>query len=229
MADEDTERQDEESVSELVEQLGHDTSTLIFREVVLSASHHVPEVRRAARDVAVASTAVLALVTAFALGNWAVVNALEPSLPGWRAPAVVAAFWAVVGVALLLATMTRLGHLAGVQWWQAVGSGREEVRRQLEQAKEEAEESVRATLERLSHAVAREAGAHIASAVVPLAGGVAEAGEEIFEAAEEIMDAIEEEVPGGGAVRQVVDLVLLPGRFVIRIGTTVFRSGSSSG
>ncbi|HEY7422278.1 MAG TPA: hypothetical protein VH541_09715, partial [Gaiellaceae bacterium] len=149
--------------------------------------------------------------------------------PGWRAPAVVAAFWAVVGVALLLATMTRLGHLAGVQWWQAVGSGREEVRRQLEQAKEEAEESVRATLERLSHAVAREAGAHIASAVVPLAGGVAEAGEEIFEAAEEIMDAIEEEVPGGGAVRQVVDLVLLPGRFVIRIGTTVFRSGSSSG
>jgi methyl-accepting chemotaxis protein len=211
--------EDEEPVSELVEQLGRETSTLIFREAVLSASHHVPEVRRAARDVAVAVTATLALVTAFALANWAVVDALEPSLSGWRAPLVVAVFWLVVGIVLLLATLTRLGHLAGVRWWRDPAAARGD----LEQARDEAEQTVRETLGRLSGAVAREAGAQIATAVVPFAGGVADAGEDILEAADDIIDAIQEEVPGGGAVRQVIDFVLLPGRFFIRVGTTVMK------
>jgi MFS family permease len=224
-----TSAEDDESVSELIEQLGRDTSTLIFREALLSATDHAPELRRAARDLAAALVAAVALVTAFALANWAVVNALSPSLSGWRAPLVVAAFWAVLGTVLLLVVLARLGHLAGLKWWRAVGSDREELQEQLSESREEAEEAVRATLDRLSGAVAREAGAQIASAVVPLAGGVAEVGDNLLEAGDEIMDALEDEMPAGGAVGQVVDLVLLPGRFGIRVATTVLKAGKNSG
>jgi hypothetical protein len=214
--------QDGESVSELVEQLGRDTSTLIFREVVISATEHVPELRRAARDLVTGLLAVVALATAFALANWAIVEALSPSLSGWRAPLVVATFWAVLGIALALVVLTRLGHLTGLKWWRAVGSDRDELQGQLNEARDEAEEAVRATLDRLSGAVAREAAPQIASAII--ADGVAEAGEDLLEASDELLDTIEE-VAGGGVVRQAVDLVLLPGRFGIRVATTVLKSG----
>ncbi len=220
---------DEESVSELVEQLGRDTSTLIFREVVISATEHVPELRRAARDLVTGLVAVVALATAFALVNWAIVEALSPSLSGWRAPLVVAAFWAVLGIALALVVLTRLGHLTGLKWWRAVGSDRDDLQGQLTASRDEAEEAVRATLDRLSGAVAREAGAQIAGAMMPLAGGVAEAGEDLLDASDEILETIEEELPGGGVVRQGVDLVLMPGRFGIRIATTVLKGGKDSG
>jgi hypothetical protein len=219
--------EDEESVPELVEQLGRDTSTLIFREVVISATEHVPELRRAARDLVTGLVAVVALATAFALANWAIVEALSPSLSGWRAPLVVAAFWAVLGIALALVVLTRLGHLTGLKWWRAVGSDRDELQGQLNEARDEAEEAVKATLDRLSGAVAREAGAQIAGAMMPLAGGVAEAGEDLLEASDEILDAIDD-VPGGGVVRQAVDLVLMPGRFGIRVATTVLKGDRDS-
>jgi hypothetical protein len=221
-------RSDEETVTELVEQLGRDTSTLVFREVVVTASRHVPALRRAARDVTIVVVIAVAFATAFALVNWAVVDALSSVMPVWAAALVVAGFWAVVGTVLLVIVLVRLGNLSGLKWWRAAGSDGEEIRRDLEQARDAAEAAVRETLERLSVAVAREAGPVIASAIVPVAGGIVEAGESILEVGDDIIDTIEEEVPGGGAVRQVIDLALIPGRFGLRIATTVIKGGSGN-
>jgi hypothetical protein len=48
-------------------------------------------------------------------------------------------------------------------------------------------------------------------------------GEELLEASEDVVDLIEEQLPGGGAVGQVVDVVLYPGRLGLRVATTVLR------
>jgi hypothetical protein len=89
-----------------------------------------------------------------------------------------------------------------------------------EEARREAERAVRATLERLSPAISKE----IALAAVPMAGdmasGVVDAGGEILESADEIVDSITDELPGGSVVNQMWDVVLMPGRFGIRVATT---------
>jgi hypothetical protein len=47
-------------------------------------------------------------------------------------------------------------------------------------------------------------------------------GEELLEASEDVVEVIEE-LPGGGAVGQMVDVVLYPGRLGLRVATTVLR------
>ena len=87
---------------------------------------------------------------------------------------------------------------------------------------------MRDTLERLAPAITAE----IALAAVPMAGdmasGVVEAGEELMDSADEIMDTLAEEVPGGGVVNQIWDVVLIPGRLGVRVATTVLRRTDSS-
>ena len=84
------------------------------------------------------------------------------------------------------------------------------------------------SLERLTGALARETGEQIAHAAIPLAGGVVTAGEEIMDAADEIADAIEDAVPGGGVIDRMVDIVLVPGRFSVRVSRTLLRRGDRS-
>jgi hypothetical protein len=71
----------------------------------------------------------------------------------------------------------------------------------------------------------------IASASVAVAGDVAEdvveAGENLLETSDEIVEAIAEELPGGSVVSQMWDVVLMPGRFGIKVATTVLRRGDS--
>ena len=83
---------------------------------------------------------------------------------------------------------------------------------ELEQSGE-ADESI----DHLSGAIAGAATDHLAEAVVPLAGAAADVGEELLEASEDVVEAIEEQLPGGRAVGQVIDIVLFPGRLGIRI------------
>jgi len=76
------------------------------------------------------------------------------------------------------------------------------------------------TFARLAPALAVE----VASATVPAAAsGMVEAGEEILETSDEIVEAIAAELPGGGVVSQVWDIVLLPGRLGFKVATTVLR------
>jgi hypothetical protein len=220
------EDEERESVSELLEELARHTSALGWQELQLTASHHVPELRRALRDLGATLVVALAFLTAFALLNWAAVQALAPSLPGWRSPLVLAGAWMVVGAALAVALLVRAGRISGWEWWRLDS---EQATTNRDQARAETLANARDTLERLGAAVAREAEARIASAIVPLAGGVVEAGEDLLEASEEVLEVIEEEVPGGGMISQVIDLVLIPGRFGVRIATTVLKGNSAGG
>jgi uncharacterized membrane-anchored protein YhcB (DUF1043 family) len=213
---------DRESVAELVEQLGRDASRLALHETALSASQRIPELRRAALAGAAVVTVVLAFVAAFALANWAAVSGLSSVWPTWLAALVLAVAWLVVGVALGAVLLRRLAHASGIQWWQMLGSDRDEARRELQASRDEAEQALRDTIDRLTDAMALAAAGQLADAIAPLGDAAADVGEELLEASEDVVEVIEE-LPGGGAVGQMVDVVLYPGRLGLRVATTVLR------
>jgi hypothetical protein len=98
---------------------------------------------------------------------------------------------------------------------------------EIEAARAGAGHAVRATLEQIAPVLSRE----IALAAVPIAGDMAddavEVAAELIENADEVVDAITDDVPGGGVVNQMWDVVLMPGRLGIRVATTVLRRGDS--
>jgi Putative Actinobacterial Holin-X, holin superfamily III len=220
--------EEKEPVTELLVQLGRDVSALAFCEAQLAASRNMPEVRRAARDLAGAVVAAVAFVTAFAFANVAALWGLSNVLSGWLAALVLGAAWLAVAVVLLLALMVRAGHATGWKWWRVFSAGPEETMKDLEQARADAEQAVRDTLERLAPAITVE----IATAAVPIAGDMAgdvvEAGQDILESSDEIVEAIADDLPGGGVVNQMWDVVLMPGRFGLKVATTVLKRGEPS-
>ena len=58
-----------------------------------------------------------------------------------------------------------------------------------------------------------------------MAGGVVDAGGDILEASDDMVEALAEDLPGGGVVNQVWDVVLMPGRYGLRVATTVLKRG----
>jgi hypothetical protein len=162
---------------------------------------------------------------AFALANWAAVSGLSSVLPTWLAALVLAVWWLAVGTALLAALVRRMGDAPSVVWWRMVGTDRPEAIRRLEESRDEAEQALRGTFDRLSSALVHAAAGQVADAVDSLGDAAAEVGDEILDASEDFVDAIEE-LPAGGAVGQVIDVVLFPGRLCLRIATTVFRGDS---
>jgi Putative Actinobacterial Holin-X, holin superfamily III len=199
----------EDSVTELLEQLGRELAALVFYESRLAAARHKPELRRAGRDVITALAALAALLTAFVLATTSALLALSNVMPGWLAALVLASAWTAVGFVLALAL-----------WARARRAGQKEGE-SVEEASQRAEQAVRATLERLGPAITKE----IALAAVPTADGLAEFGEDLIEGADDIVDAVTDELPGGGVVNQVWDVFLAPGRFGIRVATTVLKRG----
>jgi hypothetical protein len=55
--------------------------------------------------------------------------------------------------------------------------------------------------------------------------GVVDVGDDLIEASDDIVEAIAEDLPGGGVVNQMWDVVLMPGRFGLRVATTVLKRG----
>jgi len=223
------EARDEEapSVTELLVVLGRDISVLVLCEAQLAASRNLPEVRRAARDVTGALVAALAFLTAFVFANVAALYGLTTDMSSWLAALVLCVAWLALGSVLVLALMFRAGHVTGWRWWRVFRAGPEESLEDLERARADAEQAVRETLLRLAPAITIE----IASASVAVAGDVAEdvvgAGENILEASDDIVEAIAEDLPGGSVVSQVWDVVLMPGRFGVKVATTALRRGNS--
>jgi Putative Actinobacterial Holin-X, holin superfamily III len=215
-------------VTELAERLGRDVGALLQRELELSAARNSPALRRTARTIVAWSVAGIAFATAFALANWAAVQALDAVLPGWAAPLVLAAAWAVLGGALVATMLLRSPESAGVGWWSVLTNG-EGVVAECERARDQAQHVVHETLGELAAAVGREAEARIASAVVPIAGGIVDAGEDLVEGADEMLEDVVEDLPGGSLVGQAVDLVLLPGRWSLRIVTTALKGSPNGG
>ena len=216
------------SVAELVEQLGRDASRLALREAALGASRRVPELRQVALGAAGVVVLVLSFTAAFALANWAAVSGLSSILPTWLAALVLAVCWLAVGTALLVALVRRMGDAPGILWGRMIGADRPEGTRTLQESRDEAEQALRDTIERLAGAVAHAAARQVADAVESLGDAAAEVGDEFLEASEDVVDAIEEQLPAGGAVGQVVDVVLFPGRLGLRIATTVLRGDSKA-
>ena len=207
-------RKSRETVSGLVEQLGRDASALTFYEVQLAASHRVPQVREALQGIIVVALIAIAFVTAFALANWAAASALSNVVPDWAAPLILAAAW------VLRRPTAPRSRAAPYEGPPGGGSGcrcswaarRSRCGRTWRKRRSRHGSKLRETLERLSGAVASEA----ASAMVPLAGGMAdgvlEASGGLLEGTDDFVESLTEDVPGGGVVNQVWDVVLLPGR-----------------
>jgi hypothetical protein len=217
------------SLTELIAELGHDVTVLAFLEGQLAVSRNLPEVRRAARDIAAAVVVAIAFLTAFAFANVAAVYGLSRVVSWWLAALILAAVWIAIGTGLLVALSVRAGRVTGWHWWRVFKEGPEETREDLERARDEAEQAVYDTLGRLAPAVTVE----IASAAVPLAGdmatGVVDAGGDLLEASDDIVEAMAEDLPGGSVVNQVWDVVLMPGRFGVKIATTVLKRNDSGG
>ena len=221
--DEPAEQDERPSVSELVVQLGRDLSVLALCEAQLQASRNMPEVRRAVRDLAAALLVVVALATAFVFANVAAFDGLSTAVSGWIAALVLCAVWIVVGVSLLLALLVRTGHATGWKWWRVFKAGPAEAAKDLEQARADAEQAVLDTLEQLAPAITIE----IATAAVGNAGdmaeGMLEVGGDVLETSDEVVEAIAEDLPGGGVVNQMWDVVLMPGRYGLKVVTTVMK------
>jgi hypothetical protein len=214
------ETDDTRSVTELLEQLGRDLGVLVLSEAQLETSRNAPEVKRAAAAVAGAVVAAIAFLTAFAFVNVAAVSGLSGAVPTWVASLLLAAAWLAVGGSLLLVFAARARRW---RLWSVFTRSSTEAVDELEQARDDAGRAVRATLERLGPAMAVE----LASAAVPaagdIAGGVVEVGDDLLDASDEIVEAIAAEIPAGGVVNQIWDVALMPGRFGLRIATTVLR------
>jgi len=213
----------EESVTELLVQLGHDASVLTFCESQLAAQRHMPEVRRTARDLVGALVAGIAFLTAFVFVNVAAMLGLSTAVSPWLAAVILAVVWVTLGALLAIALMVRAGNVAGWRWWRVFTAGPEETLKELERARDEAEQAVRETLGKLAPAITVE----IAAAAVPMAGdmaeGVVDAGSDILEASDDMVESIAEDLPGGGVVDQMWDVVLMPGRFGLKLATTVLK------
>jgi hypothetical protein len=214
------ERERDHSATELVEELGRELAALAICEGRLESARNAPEVRRAAAGAGAAVAAGVAVLTAFALANVAAVAGLATVLPTWLAAVVLAVAWAAVGAALALPLAARARRLP---LWTAFGRVSEDDLAELAQARDEAGHAVRETLERLGPALAVE----VASAAIPaagdIAGGVVESADGLLEASDDIVESLAAEIPAGGVVNQIWDVVLMPGRFGLRVATTVLR------
>jgi len=208
------------SANELLFQLGHDVAVLAVCQAELQASRNMPAVRRAARDLAATLIAVLALLTAFAFVNVAAFEGLSGTVEPWAAALILGGVWLLIGGVLVFALLVRAGRATGWHWWRVFSAGRDETLKDLERARAEAEQAVRDTLGRLAPVVAVE----LASASMPAAASsIVDAGEEILENTDEFLEAMVEELPGGSVVNQVWAIVLMPGRFGLKVATTVLK------
>lgn len=225
--DEPTEQDERPSVTELLVQLGRDLSMLAICEAQLEASRNMPEVRRAARDLAVALLVVVALVAAFVFANVAAFEGLSTVVSGWVAALVLCAVWIVVGVSFLSALLVRAGRATGWKWWRVFRAGPTESTKDLEQARADAEEAVRDTLGRLAPAIIIEIAMAAVANAEDMAEGVLDVGEDLLETSDEIVEAIADDLPGGGVVNQMWDVVLMPGRYGLKVVTTVLKRDES--
>jgi hypothetical protein len=229
-ADDESAEQDEtQSVTELLGELGRNVSVLVLCEAQLAAANNMPEVRRTARDLGGALLATTGFLAAFVFANVAAFEGLATVVPGWAAALLLGAMWIVLAVTLVLALMVRAGHVTGWRWWQVFMSGPEGALDDLERALDDAKQAVRDTLERLAPAISIE----IASASVAMAGDMAgdviDAGEDILDASDDLVESIAEDLPAGGVVNQIWDVVLMPGRFGLKVATTVLKGGEPGG
>jgi Putative Actinobacterial Holin-X, holin superfamily III len=147
----------EESVTELLEQLGRRVAALAYYESRLAAARNKRELQQAGLGAVAGVGIAAAFATAFVLANTAVLLALANVMDAWLAALVLAVSWAALATVLALALWIRVKRAADTEG------------ETVEEARERAEQDVRATLAQLGPVITRE----IALAAVPTAGGIA--------------------------------------------------------
>jgi hypothetical protein len=162
-------------------------------------------------------------LTAFAFANVAAMNGLTDVMSAALAALVLCAAWLALGSALTLALMVRAGHVTGWRWWRVFRAGPEESLQDLERARDDAEQAVRETLAQLAPVMTVEIASASVGAAGDMAGDVLEAGGDLLGSADDAIGAIAEDLPAGSVVNQAWGVVLMPGRFGVRVATTVLR------
>ncbi len=208
------------TVTELLVELGHDMSALALCQAELTASQNMPEARRAARGIVAACLAAVAFLSAFVLANVAAVYGLSAVMSPWLAALVLGAAWLVVGTVLAVA----LSRSRIRTWWR-LATRPEQSTEELGQARDKAAQEVRDTVEELGLAISSAIAMAAVANAGEMASGALDVGGEVLDATDEIVESIAEELPGGGMVKQMWDVVLMPGRFGLRVVTTVVKRG----
>jgi len=222
--EEPEEQDDARSVTELLEQLGHDLSELSVSEAQLEAARNMPEVRRLVRDIVGALVVVVAALTGFALLNVAAVDGLSRVLDTWLAALVLAAVWIAVGAVLLFGLMGRARRWL---FWIVLKAPPTTALEELERERDDAIKAARDTLEHLGPALAIQISLAAVSKTGEIAGdaasGFVDVGDSALEASDEIVEEFAEELPGGSVVNEVWDIALMPGRFGVSVARTALR------
>jgi hypothetical protein len=206
-------------------------------EAQLAVAAHRRELRRLALDVAGPLAVALAFLTAFGLANAAAVLGLSTVVSVWAAALVLAAAWLLVGAALAVGVWLRGERGEGLPWWRALVGTSDEVMDEVRAARGRAAHAARATLEDAAPELTKEAAsavAPVASAVAAgmateMAGSVVDVGGALVEGSDDLVESVTEDLPGGGIVNQIWDVVLVPGRFGVRVATTVLRRPPTAG
>jgi Putative Actinobacterial Holin-X, holin superfamily III len=207
------EQESARSVTELLEQLGRELAALVFAEAQLETARQMPAVRRGAVGGVAALSACAAFFAAFAFLNVAAFVGLSESLSGWLSALVLAGGWIVIGCVIAFVLLTQVRR---ARFWKVFSAKPAEALAELAQARDTAAASVRETLQDLGPAVTIE----IASAAVPAAGDIAEG---LLDTSDEMVEALAEKLPAGSVVNQIWGVALMPGRFGIRVATTVLK------
>lgn len=150
----------EKTAEELLGELAHELSLLVRSELEVAAAERGPWLHRTAIELASSLGAAVALLLALGAATLAAVEGLRLVLPGWLAALVVAVAWGGI-TALLL----RVDHPRRL-WRRLRQQTYEQTMAKAYEDRTAAEADVRATAERLSHAIAAEMREREARAII---------------------------------------------------------------
>ena len=150
----------EKTAEELLGELAHELSLLVRSELEVAAAERGPWLHRIAIELAASLAAAVAMLLALGAASLAAVEGLRIVLPGWLAALVVAVAW--VGIAALL---LRVDHSRRL-WRRLRQETYEQTMATAYDDRRAAEADVRATAERLSHAIAAEMREREARAII---------------------------------------------------------------
>jgi Putative Actinobacterial Holin-X, holin superfamily III len=150
----------EKTAEELLGELAHQLSLLLRSELEVAAAEREPWLHRIAIELAASLGAAVAMLLTLGAASLAAVEGLRLVLPGWLAALVVAVAWGAI-TALLL----RVDHPRRL-WRRMRTQTHEQAMATAYADRSTAEADVRATAERLSHAISAEMREREARAII---------------------------------------------------------------
>lgn len=140
-----------ENPGALLGELADELSKLVRNDVELSAAERLPELRRIATELAALVAAAIAVLFALGAASWAGGIGLSHVMSGWAAALVVAGAWSLVAFLLFSHEYSRrlIARLSEERRTRVITSSRVE--------REQAQQTLRETAERLAQALIREA------------------------------------------------------------------------